>query len=226
MNVTLPLSNKDLLQHLSTKDIDPVTFIIDYENSAIKGNGFLSFIVNADLSFKIPKMNDELFIEYLHMNNIFSKPNQFTLIHANLIMYIISEQKSCFAYDPTHYDFTVFLKNESVMALVNEHIKLLSSVPAFIVNNIITQNQDVDDELESYDFNSVGKTWVNLLQIPRFLDIFLSVFLLNNNKSFPPPSNFNDYIFKGRNLIDFIPMSSYAVVTSSLFANEHITVAE
>lgn len=224
MNVTLPLSNKDLLQHLSTKDIDPVTFIIDYENSAIKGNGFLSFIVNADLSFKIPKMNDELFIEYLHMNNIFSKPNQFTLIHANLIMYIISEQKSCFAYDPTHYDFTVFLKNESVMALVNEHIKLLSSIPAFILDNMI--NKDKKSEFEPYDFTHVGKSWVNLLQVPRFLDIFLSMYMIRHKETFPPPSNFNDYIFKGRNLVDFLPDSSYAVVTSSLVANEYITVTE
>lgn len=224
MNVTLPLSNKDLLQHLSTKDIDPVTFIIDYENSAIKGNGFLSFIANADLSFNITKMNDDLFVDYLHMNNIFSKPNQFTLIHANLITYIITDHQMCFAYDSTHYDFTVFLENESVMNIIAEHIKLLSSIPAFILNNMI--NKDKKSEFEPYDFTHVGKSWVNLLQVPRFLDIFLSMYMIRHKETFPPPSNFNDYIFKGRNLVDFLPDSSYAVVTSSLVANEYITVTE
>ena len=233
MNVTLPLSNKDLLHHLATKDTDPVLFHIDYRNSSIKSNGFLSFIVNADLNFHLSNIDDDIIIHFLHMNNIFSKPNQLTLIHANMIMYLLTDGAGCFAYDPSHYDFTALLRDDNVIQLLVEHMELLSSIPAFIINNLLQEartkepvTEEEDDDKgggEPFNFNTIGKSWVNLLQLPMFLDIFLSEYMPKTNKTQIPPTNFNDYIFKGKNLTAFICRDSYYFVTSSLFAHEYIT---
>ena len=86
-HVTIPLNNKQLMEHLQTKSNVPQHYVIDYKQSHIKDMGFLSYINNADLIADVDNFDDEFFKKYLTYGSILNHPIPSLLhLHANLIL--------------------------------------------------------------------------------------------------------------------------------------------
>lgn len=219
--VVLPLSNKQLMDHLQVKNKNPNHYLIDYEKSILKGMGFLSYINNADLISNIINFDADIVYQYITYGSILSKNIPSLLhIHANLIMFQLTGDSM---FTPEEFDYDQLLSDPKIMNIINEHIDLLTNIPSFILGNTV-KNTELESD-NDYNFSNVGLSWILLLSLPNFMDVCLSFMiqkgLINIDKKYP--RNFNDYIFKGKNLTAYIDTNSLYYTTLMLQAQTYVS---
>lgn len=221
LQVVLPLNNKQLMDHLQVKNTNPNHYMIDYEKSVLKGMGFLSYINNADLISNVKNFDADFVYQYLTYNSILSKNIPSLLhIHANLIMFHLTGDSM---FVPELFDYEQLISDPKITNIINHHIELLSHIPSFILGNTL-KDIELENE-EDYNFSAVGLSWILLLSLPNFMDICITIMIQKNiiklDKKYP--RNFNDYIFKGKNLSAYIDTDSLYFVTLLLQAQTNVS---
>lgn len=209
------------MEHLQTKNSDPQQYLVNYKESMIKDMGFLSYINNADLIADVTNFDDAFFKKYLTYGSILNNPIPSLLyLHANLIMLHLTKN-TVFVVNDQLYD--TLLQDEEIVSIIETHIEMISHLPMYVMSNTLKDYSGESDE--PCNFNDIGLSWINLLKIPHFIDICIQHLLQNNlidfNKKYP--KNFNDYIFKGKNLSAYINQDSLWFVTIQLQAQNDVS---
>lgn len=209
MHTVLPFSQQELLQHLTQKHTSN-SYVVDYPSCKITGKGFLSYIINGDINAMVLNFDQQLFTDYLTLNNI-PNYNNMTYVHANMLIYHVSNKQTIFDERvKSHYVFNFDECYETNKHIIENHVKCLKFLPCFILSKKFPNEDQYVDPL---DFSIFGKSFISCLTIPYFFDIFMSEICKNNDMPSVFPSNFNDYIFKGNNLFYYVPQESIATLS-------------
>lgn len=192
VTTTAPISIEHLRQYFTDKS---VKFIIDYENSTLKGIKLLTYLSNLDVPADIHVERNtpdfyELLTEYLKCTSLVNiDALEKETIHLLLVYRGLSQ-------DVTYQDFI-----EQNTNLIEEWASKLDSLTLY---NMYTVNDDFfKDFVKSHpegESTVRGINFVSLLKHESFFRFFQSV-QTNKLKFFR--EYFEDYIFKGKNLFSF-----------------------
>lgn len=196
MNViktTAPISIDDLKKYFADKTIN---YVIDYDNSSLKGQKLLTYLGNLDLPCDIELS--------------FEQPEHFDLLkdylETNFLVKISSLEKAAIEclFEKKGLSessrFSDFIKSNQ--ETVNQWESRLESLTLF--NLWILDSEELREWVESHpeDSSDVSKyiNFVNLLKYTDFYQYYskISESNLKNYKNI-----FNDYCFKGKNLYEF-----------------------
>lgn len=186
-----PISIENLKQYFEDKTI---TFVIDYENSKLRGNKLLIYLSNLDIPCDIKFSNNddisELVGEYLTCQNLVSVSSL-----ESLVIQLLLEKRNIFPK-------TLFAMLEKHADKLQAWENILDSLPLY---NIFTLNVDQykEDIIKNseHDDNTYPEicNFVNLLKWQSFYNYYET-----------PPKKmkyyskyFNDYVFSGNNLFHY-----------------------
>ncbi len=201
--VSAPLSINQIKEYFENKEIN---FLINYKASELKSNLFLTYISNLDLPCEIDfegcSFEDifELLEAYMTTKSIVSSLTLSFLLAQVLFDNIDIESDYLF-------DRQVLPKEERKKFLI-KNIDLVNKYCVFINSSLLymfTTVQTLEEGFkfkniypQSLDADFVGYNVVNLFKVPTFLESFFSKPL--NLKLYYFKHQFEDYIFKGKNL--------------------------
>lgn len=204
--VTLPFSNQQLQEKFSNVYEH---YVIDYEESKLKDNGFLSYMRNANIEAVIVNPSVDLMIAYISNINTIPKSN-LSAIHADLLFLYVSGGKDL--HTGCVFDFfsqdqinSIIDNTKEVLSL---QISLIESLPMYVLLHCSTNNSLKNSLIEQSDdlviqediLAKSGKTWLNVAVIPDFMSMLIQV-----NRTKVENMKFylclDEYAFGGKNLI-------------------------
>lgn len=202
IETSIPFEDELLENYLNSED-DKSFYIIDFTNSEYKGSRFLNYIYNLNLKnfiVNFEKLNDnlsEVLVEYIKTNKILSI-DIFNRIWVDIVRKHLFNRK---CQNPEYDTFLDnFIKNNK--DLVNELSTILYSLKVFLLENMFTDNFDVNEYLkDSESFNNIGINIVSLREAPDFWDLFYE--LDNANLKEKKYKNFYNNSFEGYNIDKF-----------------------
>jgi hypothetical protein len=206
---TVPLPIDSIKEFFQDKEIK---FLIDYENSKIKDQVFLTYVSNLDIpiDLKINKDFDKtevfkLITHYMQVKTISNIP----FLNMAVAHIVLKASGLNTASEITNSYFT----EDEVDQFINENsdlvaiwLALLNSIPLFMIKSFNDLNEHLKVE-QSYqvldDQNAVGMNVVNLITMPGFMKAFFTT----NANAAPMiwfKQQFESYMFKGRSLFEFV----------------------
>ncbi len=205
-NVSVPLAIEQIKEFFENKEL---FFLVDYGKSKIKGNMFLTYLSNLDLPFEIV-FTDATKQEKYDLLKIFmetrnqSVSDVLRLTAADIVLRSKGLEIQNWLTNPllTPDECLEFI--ELNKATVDKWNIFLSSLMVFLVSCF----SDLEAKLQSKevfphikDPNYVGGNIVMLFDIPGFLELYFSVPC--NNELFYFDSQFEEHMFKGKNLFNY-----------------------
>lgn len=196
MNVietTAPIKIEELKKYFADKE---TFYVIDYENSDLKGAKLLTYLSNLDIpsDIKLDTTSShftELLIEYLKSPFLLN----ISFLEIETIRLLLEfKGVSKFGYEQ-------FIKDN--FELVDKWSSILDSLILFNTYTIDDENFKkavANDYPKFSDDFLIGVNFVSLLKYPDFYDFYTSV---NKDNLKYHEQYFNNYMFKGRNLYNF-----------------------
>lgn len=194
MNIIItpaPISIEELKKFFVSKDI---LYVIDYDNSQLKGQKLLTYLSNLDIPCDIKidtqsKEFEDLLIEYMQSH---------FLVHSKTLEQHALKIMLCHKKLLKDEKLENFISNNLDTVLTWE--KIIDSLMVF--NMFTIDTDEFKDHARSYpnDNSLVGINFVNLLQYPEFYSVF-SEFNTDNFRFYS--KFFEDFPFKGKGLFDF-----------------------
>jgi len=191
IETTVPISIENLKIYFADKD---TKFLIDYDNSSLKGEKFLIYLSNLDLPCDV-KFNYEntehlellkLYIKSKHLVNLPSLENEF--------LCLISEFKKL-----GEHGYKEFIKENE-----KELSEISSLIDSLTLYNFYCLNSDkFKDSVKNYgkkECDNLGINFVNLLKYPEFYSLYENI---DGDSLSYYEDFFNEYIFKGKNLYHY-----------------------
>lgn len=204
--VGVPLAIDQIKEFFENKNL---FFLVEYKNSKIKGNMFLTYLSNLDLPFEVVlegasiEEKFELLRIYMETRNQ-SASDVLRLTVAELLL----RYKGI---DPTGWIQRPILNPAEMKQFIDLHPELMnkwdtffSSLMIFILKCFSVINDEIKVEEQFPILNDpqyVGGNVVQLFSIPGFLDMFFSVPCKIEIFYFKP--QFEDLMFKGKNLFHY-----------------------
>ena len=184
-------------------------FIINYNDSELKGNRFLSYVGNLEIPFEInyTDMSKEdrfdLVEEFLKSRNIV-KLNSLALTVAELLVYSrgirnVQLSQQCLFTDLEMDE--LIAKNQEIIDRWNT---FLLSTNVFMLTTIKEVNQAYNFKTQFKEISDaiyVGQNIVQLFSVPRFMESYLSAEI--DRELFYFKHQFEDYMYKGKNLFHY-----------------------
>jgi hypothetical protein len=188
-----PISIDDLKKYFVDKDIK---FLIDYENSKLKGTKLLTYLSNLDIPSDIAvDENTDEFFELL--KDYFNSP---FLLNIDTLERAAIDVLLCAKGMEDHPRLPEFIVENK--EIIDQWITVLDSLTLF--NMYIINDPGFQEFVESKESDPgdslVGINFVSLLKHPDFYDYFTSI---NKDNVKYYKGYFNDYMFKGKNLFSF-----------------------
>ena len=193
IETTAPIKIEELKKYFVDKE---TFYIIDYENSDLKGAKLLTYLSNLDIpsDIKLDVASEsfkELLVEYLKTP---------FLLNINFLevetVRLLLEFKGV-----GNYGYQEFIKEN--FELVDNWASVLDSLILFNTYTIDDENfkKSVANDYPKFpsDF-LIGINFVSLLKYPDFYDFYT---IVNKDKLKYHDQYFNNYMFKGRNLYNF-----------------------
>jgi len=191
LTVTAPISIDQLKKYFVSKDI---FYVIDYENSQLKGKKLLTYLSNLDIPSDISidensNEFEELLMEYLTSH---------TLIKSEKLEKSALKIMLCYKKLMTDTVADSFIENNK--KIVEHWISIIDSLMLYNMHTL--EVQEFKDHARSYENNDTieGLNFVNLLKYPEFYFLFSEVKTDNlkfYNRFFDEP------VYKGSPLFDF-----------------------
>lgn len=191
IETTVPISIEKLKIYFNDKD---TKFLIDYDNSTLKNEKFLTYISNldipCDIKFDITNENhQELLKNYFHTFNI-----------VDLNSLAVTALDVCLTYNfKLENEYAEFIKSNK--DIVASWVNVLQSMALFNIHSI--QSEKFKEYLSTFpkkESPNVGLNFVNLLKLENMNSIFEE---LDTSELFIYDEYFNSYMFKGKNLYQY-----------------------
>lgn len=200
-----PISMENLQKSFSD---EALAFIVDYETSALKGKQLLVYLSNLEIpcdlkvSRDIPKQERfDLIAEYMSFRNLLGCPSLALTVGS-----ILTAAKDI--DDFYHNIENPILDAEEIIEFIMDNQIMVSKWVIFMDSMIVytmkasqgftdafgnakEQYENIDDE------HVVGNNFVQLFDIPQFMELFFSV---PGQRFFYFTKQFEDYMFGGQNL--------------------------
>jgi len=182
IETTAPIDINHLKEYFQDKTI---SFLIEYDQSSLKGEKLLTYLSNldipADIKFESEEGMHECLEAYLHSTSLVNIYTLELLVIAMLLEHVEF---------PQYKEILDFWK------------KRLNSLPTY--NLYIVNDENCKKFAESHEHDDTksleGINWVSLLKNADFYDYYNNADIVNV-KFFE--NYFNEYMFKGKNLYDF-----------------------
>lgn len=224
-HVTVPLEIESIKEFFQNKEL---FFLIDYTQSKIKGNMFLTYISNMDLPCEIlflkasKEEKFELLKIYMETRNL-NNSNSLKLAAAQIML------------EFNGFDTTQILDNpgfsrEECQEFIQTHLSMIQRWDTFIRSSMIFMLTSMKDIEENYQFknqfkqiddvNYLGNNVVQLFSVPSFLEFYLSK--KTDTELFYFKQQFEEYMFRGKNFFDFFasPQNSLYLTMQALLATD------
>lgn len=224
-NVSVPL-NIDLIKEFF--DNKELFFLINYKDSKIQGNMFLTYISNLGLPSEIvfdgSTVQDkfDLLKFYMETRNL-NESNTLRLAAAQIILESKGFDTSSFILNPifTKAECLEFIKANSEM--VKRWETFLTSSLLYIITSVKALDEEfkIKEEFKTIDdAHYVGSNIVQLCSIPGFLEIFFS--LPCNSEIFYFKAQFEEYMFRGKNFFHYFncPENTLLLVFNELITGD------
>jgi hypothetical protein len=183
----VPISIENLKKWFTDKE---TVYIIDYENSTLKGKQFLTYLSNLDLPSDVKNPNFELIKEYLNCTSIINVDSL-----ENIVINILLQYKEL-VKENNYKDF--IKENEEIISKWCDRLDSL-----ILFNMYIIKEKQFSDYVKDFPIDNstdlIGINFVSLLKHERF---YLFYNKIKNNIKFYE-HYFNDYMFRGFNLYSF-----------------------
>lgn len=188
IETTVPISIENLKKYFIDKE---VSYVIDYQNSSLKGKKFLTYLSNLDLPTDIKNPDLELVKEYLHSISLLNVSSL-----ENIVIDILFEFKNI-SKENKYKNF--INENKDIISKWREKLESLSIFNLYSINS--DEFKDYAKSFPSDDTNSLdGINFVSLLKHERFYLFFKNI---NNDIVKFYTHYFEDYMFKGKNLFSY-----------------------
>lgn len=197
-----PLKIEAIKEYFENKGL---FFIVNYSESQIKGNMFLTYLSNLDLAYELDlstaskEEKFELIRIYMETRNLNASDVLKLAVAELLLTYKNVDTTQFFAQSI----FTAEEKAEFIQtykSLIEKWDQFLSSTYIYMIKAIPSLNEELKVETqfkEIADPNFIGLNVAQMFGIPAFIDLYLSI---------PPHQElvyfkhqFEDYIFNGKN---------------------------
>lgn len=185
-----PIAIEDMKQYFANKEIK---FLVDYSNSTIKGEKFLTYLSNLDLpcdvEFKFEEDFDELFEVYLNTKTIVKIPS----LEESVIELLLQKKKLRPEWDSNKIE-----KFQNELDLWQHKLESMS------LYNLYSVGQGAfEDYIKEFKTNDTDDlTGVNFINLFRHTDFFSFYEKMETNLEFYT-KYFNDYMFKGKNMFSY-----------------------
>lgn len=204
--VTVPLEIDAIKEFFENKEL---FFVVDYSQSKVKGNMFLTYLSNLDLPCEIMLTGSstedkyELLRIYMETRNL-SSSDVLRLNAADIILTYKGVDTSEMFNNPafTPEEKAGFIEKHKDLIrkwdqfLYSSLVYLIKSFPALNeVLKVETQFREVNDN------NFVGLNVVNLFSIPGFTEFYFATKPQEELCYFKP--QFEEYMFKGKNFFNY-----------------------
>ena len=184
----VPIELKDLKKYFEDKT---ETYLLDYENSTLKGAQFLTYLSNLDIPCDIKNMNEELISEYLKSQMLVSIPKL-----EKEIIAVLFEHKGLTKTDKYK---SVIEENKEIL---DKWAGKLESLPLY--NMSIVGEGAFNDFVESYPKDETedvrGINFVSLLKHKEFYSYYQ---MPKENIVKNYTKYFKEYMFKGKSLFEY-----------------------
>lgn len=205
-NVTVPLEISQIKEYFENKKL---FFLINYAESKIKGNMFLTYISNLDLPCEIildktsKEEKFELLKFYMETRNL-TISNILKLTTAQMML----EYKG---FDTTTIFMNPVFTREECAEYIKTNSELVQRWNVFISSSLVFILTSVPALEESFAFKDtfkviddphyIGSNVVHLYSVPSFLELFFSKPADTEVFYFKP--QYEEYMFRGKNLFHF-----------------------
>lgn len=199
----VPFTIEEMIEYFLNKN---KFYIINYKDSELKGNRFLSYVGNLEIPFEInyigvsKEEKFELVLEFLKSRNII-KLGSLALTSAEILLRYRGLSNLKISTNPIFSDseFNDFIK---------ENEEIISKWTTFVLSTNLFMLTTVKELNEGYNFkegfkeiedaNYIGQNIVQLFSVPSFMEAFFSLPI--DREIFFFKHQFEDYMFKGNNL--------------------------
>lgn len=205
-NVGVPLAIEQIKEFFENKKL---FFFVDYAQSKIKGNMFLTYLSNLDLPFEIvlsgasKQETFDLIKIFMETRNQ-SSSDILRLTVADIILTHKGVNTENWLMNPvlSKDDIKEFISQNG--ELVKKWDTFLSSLMIFILKSFTAIEEQINTS-ETFphlkDPNYIGGNVVQLFDIPCFLEMFFSV--PYSGELFYFDAQFDELMFKGKNLFHY-----------------------
>lgn len=205
-NVTVPLEISQIKEYFENKEL---FFLINYTDSKIKGNMFLTYISNLDLPCEIilkgasKEDRFELLKYYMETRNLnVSDALKYTAAQ------ILLEKKG---FDSTTIFDHPVLSSAECAEFIKNNEEMVGRWNTFISSTLIYTLTCIKDLEEEFSFKDafktiddphyIGSNVVQLFSVPSFLELFFSK--PADGELFYMKPQFEEYMFRGKNLFHY-----------------------
>lgn len=229
--VTVPLQIEFIKEFFQDKEIK---FLVDYNNSKIKDNVFLTYVSNLDIPIDIKSEGmdqDTLFRlldNYMTVKTITNIPFLNDIVTQIILTAAGSKDAANYGY-LSHEQLDEFINSRK--EIISIWLAFYNSLPLYLMSTFnelnekekFSENNDVID-----DVDIVGLNVVNLIKQDTMLHFFAQQI---DAKQFWFRQQFESYMFKGKSLYDFVSPNMKAFYGMMLAAydgklNEVVKVEE
>ena len=205
-NVGVPLAIDQIKEFFENKSL---FFLVDYSQSKIKGNMFLTYLSNLDLPFEIilkdaPKQEVfDLIKTYMETRNQ-STSDVLRLTVADILL-------THKGVDTENWLQNRVLTKEDAKEFISQNLELIKKWDTFLSSTmvfLIKSFPALDEKLkvaEAFqhikDPNYIGSNVVQLFSIPGFLELFFAA--KYDGQLFYFDAQFDELMFKGKNLFHY-----------------------
>jgi hypothetical protein len=208
-------------------------FIIDYKNSELHGNRFLSYVGNLEIPFELnyqgmtKEQKFELLNEFFKSRTII-KFDSLALTAAEVLL---ASRK----IDDTNFVTNSILTLEEKLEFISENEETIHRWNTFLLSTNIFMLTTVAELNEQYhikecypqiiDPQYLGQNVVQMFAVPGFMERFFSV--PADREIFYFKHQFEDYIYKGKNLYSYFrnpentPFIIFEGMMNGTFTPEH-----
>jgi len=219
--VSVPLEIHQIKEFFENKNL---FFAIDYSQSKIKGNMFLTYLSNLDLPCDII-LTDVSTQEKFDILKIYMETRNIST--SNVLRYaaaqVVLENKGVSSLDLVR---NPILTKEECDLFKQQNHELIKKWDLFISSTLLFMLKTYPDLNEHYRFDSayktindsnyIGSNVVNLFSIPFFMELFFSV--PANEEVVYFKAQFEEYMFRGKNLFEYfdVPENTMIALFSGL----------
>jgi len=202
--VTAPLEIAQIKEFFENKEL---LFEVNYANSKIKGNMFLTYLANLDLPYEIDfegTSSEEKFELIKHYMNTRIMNNSNSLKYATAQIILRSVGVEAEHVIQKRINFTI----DECDLFIEKHKEIVEKWKTFLASTMLFMLTSVPAIEEEYNFKNqfkviddpmyIGLNIVNFIEMPFFMEAFYSAKC--DTEVYYFKTQFEEYIFKGKNL--------------------------
>lgn len=202
----VPIDFENLKKYFSDKE---VSFLIDYDNSTIKGEKFLTYLSNLDIPCDV--IFDQNNENHLELLEYYFKTKNIVSINS------LNEEslKVCLEYKKIeNFNYSNFIEKNKIE--IEKWCNVLQSLSLY--NFYTTKSEKFKKFVEEHPLGNCSDVGLNFINLLSFEETSILYEITDKEKLFFYKEFFNEYMFKGKNLFYYWANenNNLFLITSSL----------